>query len=332
MTPLELKDLAGLSEPLTKLIGVCAEGIGAVARPWLMRRDAKAALDASLSLQQAGLEVISVNIPSISAEITARVEYREAKIHNNLQKIVSAAKEALPESVSSDEVDSDWIGRFFSYAQDVSNEEMQLLWGRLLSGEVARPGAFSLRTLELVRSLSVSEANTFSKLMKFVLHDSYFLAPDNLLGTFGRKSGEFELFDDGDDWKIFYAAQRITSADFQLLEEINLITSPLSVASRTWNSKNSSWIATATRGNQAIMFRNPSANGQAWSVTIPTQELTHIGRQLAQLVEHKEFSEDFLVPFRAAAQKCGLRCGIALLKVNPATGKQEWWIDEEDTR
>jgi len=38
----ELKDLAGLSEPLKRLIEVVAEGIGGVSRPMLTRKNADA--------------------------------------------------------------------------------------------------------------------------------------------------------------------------------------------------------------------------------------------------------------------------------------------------
>jgi hypothetical protein len=38
---------------------------------------------------------------------------------------------------------------------------MQLLWGKLLAGEVARPGNFSLRTLNVLQNLTRSEALAF---------------------------------------------------------------------------------------------------------------------------------------------------------------------------
>ena len=43
------------------------------------------------------------------------------------------------------------------------NLEMQLIWAQLLAGEVAEPGTFSLRTLQLVRNLQESDARLFRK-------------------------------------------------------------------------------------------------------------------------------------------------------------------------
>ena len=61
-------------------------------------------------------------------------------------------------SVGEDEVDHDWTARFFNDVQDVSSEEMHVLWGRILAGEVERPGRTSLRTLGVLRDLDQATA------------------------------------------------------------------------------------------------------------------------------------------------------------------------------
>jgi hypothetical protein len=38
--------------------------------------------------------------------------------------------------VSDTPVDEDWIVRFFNVVEDISDEMMQQLWGRILAGEV----------------------------------------------------------------------------------------------------------------------------------------------------------------------------------------------------
>lgn len=48
--------------------------------------------------------------------------------------------------------------------QDISNDEMQRLWGYILSNEFRKPGLFSLRTLDSVRNISQAEAQIFEKL------------------------------------------------------------------------------------------------------------------------------------------------------------------------
>lgn len=60
-------------------------------------------------------------------------------------------------------VENDWITRFFDYAEDISSENMQDLWGRILAGEVKKPKSYSLRTLDILRNLSTEEAEVFIK-------------------------------------------------------------------------------------------------------------------------------------------------------------------------
>ena len=52
----------------------------------------------------------------------------------------------------------DWFLRFFECASNISNEDMQVLWARILSGETYNRGSFSLRTIELLRNMSYEEA------------------------------------------------------------------------------------------------------------------------------------------------------------------------------
>jgi hypothetical protein len=72
-------------------------------------------------------------------------------------------------------VDPDWVARFFGSAQDVSNEDMQKLWARILAGEVVKPGTFSLRTLEVLKNLSQREAERFQEAASMVSNDGLLL-------------------------------------------------------------------------------------------------------------------------------------------------------------
>lgn len=85
---------------------------------------------------------------------------REKRKLNNVQSIVSMTQEQFieGEKVSDEPVNPDWLNRFFSIVEDVSDSEMQKLWAQILAGEVKRPKSYSLRTLELLRNISKEEA------------------------------------------------------------------------------------------------------------------------------------------------------------------------------
>ena len=89
----------------------------------------------------------------------------------NLEDILEIARDELSstESVSDDAVNEDWITRFIGIVKDVSADEMKFLWGKMLSGEVNKPGSFSLRTLDVIRNISKKEAEAFQHLCPLVL-------------------------------------------------------------------------------------------------------------------------------------------------------------------
>ena len=57
----------------------------------------------------------------------------------------------------------DWHTRFFEACGNVSDEELQEIWARLLSREIEEPNTHSLRTMECLRNLSKEEAELFAR-------------------------------------------------------------------------------------------------------------------------------------------------------------------------
>lgn len=60
-------------------------------------------------------------------------------------------------------LDDDWLNVFERYAEDASTERMQALWGRVLAGEVRKPGRFSMRTLRFLSEFSQRDALLFAE-------------------------------------------------------------------------------------------------------------------------------------------------------------------------
>lgn len=109
--------------------------------------------------------------PKLLQRAHERQTLQEAKRQVNLENVVLEAAEEIGDEKRTEEkpVDPDWTARFFDYAKDVSNEDMQKLWAKLLAGEVLTPGRFSLRTLDVVRNLSRSDAETFMQFCSYVV-------------------------------------------------------------------------------------------------------------------------------------------------------------------
>lgn len=190
---IEIKDIAGLSKPLTRLIEVISQGVGGVSAPYLMRRKAEAKAheirvisdalkdvaeqhklpvvykDGAIELWQRP-EDKTLALEQVSAQdrVELRLDYQERKRQNNIENISSVAAIELADEheISAEKPDEDWVSRFFNFAQDVSSEQMQDLWGRILAGEIKKPGTYSLRTLEFIRNVTKTDASLLEHLGK----------------------------------------------------------------------------------------------------------------------------------------------------------------------
>jgi len=150
-----------LAEPVTKLIEVVAAGFGRLYDPTHIRNKARAEGDALVIMAEAEARASALSVRA-ARRLLDQAERRQA----NVEGIAARAMDLLPNAVSPEPVDSDWSARFFAECQDVSNQELQTVWAKLLAGEVTQPGTFSQRTLQLLRNLSAREAQLFNALCK----------------------------------------------------------------------------------------------------------------------------------------------------------------------
>lgn len=109
---------------------------------------------------------------------------REKRKMNNTISVVELAQTqfAEGEQASDEPVNPDWLNRFFSIVEDVSDEDMQQLWARILAGEVKRPKSYSLRTLELLKNLSSKEAEIINLASGYLIDDIH-LCTNNTFGA-----------------------------------------------------------------------------------------------------------------------------------------------------
>ena len=146
--------------------------------------------------------------PSLEKRTQDRVSFQEAKKQLNIENVTAFAAEELrnEETVTDEPLDEDWTTRFFKIAEEVSNEEMQALWGKILAGEIKQPKTYSLRTLELIRNLSKKEADIFMKVANFAINSN----------------GKNYLFKGNDD-NVMNEKYNISYTDIALLTEVGLI-------------------------------------------------------------------------------------------------------------
>lgn len=104
-------------------------------------------------------------------EIAQYVVSRETRKFNNASAVVKAAESNFTkgEKVSSDPVSQSWVNRFFDIAENISEQDIQEIWGKILAGEVKQPGSYSLRTLDTLQYLTREDAELFARVVKYYL-------------------------------------------------------------------------------------------------------------------------------------------------------------------
>ena len=116
--------------------------------------------------------------------LLSREMHREVNVGKAVLQAV-AELENDPQEPPGGRVEEDWLTRWRDSASQVSAEELQTLWGRVLAGEIKSPGTFSLRTLEFLKNLSKEDARRIEKLAPFVVDDFVFHGAKSLLESEG---------------------------------------------------------------------------------------------------------------------------------------------------
>ncbi len=98
-------------------------------------------------------------------------------------------------------LDDDWLNTFDRYAGEASSDRFRRLWAQVLTGEIRRPGKFSLTTLRFMSELDAQIARLFEAAVATRSFEGYIIKPKGLKGadlldfTFLQEIG---LLHDGD--------------------------------------------------------------------------------------------------------------------------------------
>lgn len=162
MSNAPLVNIGELAKPATVLIERISDAVGGLCNPWQIKRVAKAEADAAITQAESQIEVTDLH-----RRAAARWLEEEAQKQSNMEAITAKAIPLLEEKAQPEKMDKDWITNFFDKSRLVSDEEMQNMWSKILSGEANSPGAFSKRTVNFLSGLDKSDAELFTMLCRF---------------------------------------------------------------------------------------------------------------------------------------------------------------------
>jgi uncharacterized repeat protein (TIGR03899 family) len=317
MTPFEFKNLTGLSKPLTRLVEVIAEGIGGISRPILtmvnteakaheIKKISEAIADSQESLGSVEYKDGYITIKSEDSDgsfpmfpnanfkqrISSRITYQEAKKQSNIEHITQCAAEELKteEEVPTERPDPDWTARFFNIAEDITTENMQRLWGKILAGEIKEPGAYSFRALELLKNLTQKEAELFVKVAQIAFYtgEAAFLPMKYYVGNTIPDVTQYlkENFN-------------LEFVDLLILKEIGLLVDN-NLKFKFGKTEEEVREIIFTCGNTLIQIELPPSSPEQNLTVIA---FTEVGKQLIKLTEKIQPNQDYIKNF-ASHFKC----------------------------
>lgn len=185
---------------------------------------------------QARIKLVTTSADQIAAQMSVDPQYariaadkygqRIIQEQINLDKICEIAAQEISSAAEQDEnlekedeevpqINDDWIDSFRKEACGKSSEGMQILFGKILAGEIKQPDSFSIRTVRIMGQLDSKTASLFRLLCSLcmTLEDQETIF-DSRVSSLGGNAGQNSLQNYG-----------LSFANLNVLEEHGLIIS-----------------------------------------------------------------------------------------------------------
>lgn len=126
--------------------------------------------------------------PAFGDRMVEHLIRKQARQHFNREQIAQKAIEYVKETSDEQDIEEgyniseDWLNIFESYAEKASSEQFHDIWARVLSGEIRKPGAFSLSTIRFIAELDAEIAQMFQDVVVNRLPNGILLKPSELRG------------------------------------------------------------------------------------------------------------------------------------------------------
>lgn len=172
---IQINDIVGLGVLGRELIRAVERGVGNWLEPWQRKRLAKADVEIferwKAALKQVESLPSSVDL-SLEGRTAIRLKSEQVRQQANRERVALAAFEEARLRADEHEfrgpsgirIEDEWLDRFWRLAQDVTNEDLSALWGRILYREVRRPGTISPHTLEVISLLTRNDAEEIKRM------------------------------------------------------------------------------------------------------------------------------------------------------------------------
>ncbi|WP_232771183.1 TIGR03899 family protein [Colwellia sp. 75C3] len=92
-----------------------------------------------------------------------RARLSQLRKQQNIEHIMQKTLNYCADFELGQRTDHDWLSRYITLSEEVSNPTMQDLWAKILAGELTKPGSFSFKALQVFRDMSIFDAKLLAK-------------------------------------------------------------------------------------------------------------------------------------------------------------------------
>lgn len=120
------------------------------------------------------LNINNTDLKALETRANIRINQQQLRKQKNLENVVGKAyNELIGKKIDSNvEIDEDLIIRFFDDAENISDDQVQTLWARILAGEVLKPRTYSYRFLSVLKNISKQEFDIIQKIAPLICENA----------------------------------------------------------------------------------------------------------------------------------------------------------------
>jgi len=156
---MSLINIEGSSQVVIKLLSMIEKSVGWIVSPKGNQKDFHEGIqiykesiknDQSLSGEEKGARIS-----------TARKDLRQ---YINQRKIIENSIKDIDENADFENIDPDWLAYFFEYAKNISNEEIQLVWSKLLANKINGNQQMTKKLIHILSVIEGEDIDVFCKI------------------------------------------------------------------------------------------------------------------------------------------------------------------------
>jgi hypothetical protein len=200
--------------------------------------------------------------------INNQTTIEQENVQQSLNKALEYLSRIEDHEVSDDIIEQTFFNKWFNFSKEVSDDELQSLWGRLLAEELCSPNTINYLVLNTFSLMSKRQLDSFLKIVPYTAYSHLVFYDNNRLKN--------EAFEGTSSFEL----QELQ--DLKLIKEFNSTfqtSFPLSFG--MLDNKDTPYISKSYKGNYVLFLKSKDNK----EVSITAYQLTSIGQKALEIAE-----------------------------------------------